>query len=163
MIKNIIILFSFIVLVISGCNQIDQQEKSNTASLSEIELTEELRQVVFNIWEDARNSNIDQLKSAHLNSSKFSKFGPRIAERQNVDQTNISETEHFLSIRDAILEIEDLKIDLFDNVGIVTFYNIYSFTKDENEISGKGRVTLVFLRTDNGWKIVHEHSSSYGL
>lgn len=150
-----------IALVIMSCNQIDKSTNSNVASLSDAEMEKELRQVVMKVWEDANNSNIPELKSAHLNSPKFSKFGPRITERQDVEQTNKSETEHFLSIKDAKLVIEDLKIDIFDKVGIATFYNNYSFIKNDNRVQGKGRVTLAFLRTEEGWKIIHEHSSPF--
>jgi ketosteroid isomerase-like protein len=158
--KNFLSIFSFALLLIS-CNEIETSTHSNDTAVRDVELEKELRPVVFKVWEDANNSNISALKSAHLNSLKFSKFGPRIAERQDVGQTNKSETEHFLSIRDANLVIEDLKIDIFDKVGVATFYNNYSFIKNNAKIKGKGRVTLVFVRTEEGWKIVHEHSSPF--
>ncbi len=158
--KNFLTIFS-IVLVITSCDQIDKPTNSNVAPLSDAETEKELRQVVLKVWEDANNSNIPDLKSAHLNSPKFSKFGPRIAERQDVEQANKTETDHYLLIKDANLVMEDLKIDVFDNVGIVTFYNNYSFTKNDNGVQGKGRVTLAFLRTEEGWKIIHEHSSPF--
>ncbi len=147
--------------MIIGCNQTNKSSNSNIASISDTELEKELQQTVMKVWEDANNSNIPELKSAHLYSPKFSKFGPRIAERQDVEQTIKSETEHFLSIKEANLIIEDLKIDIFDDVGIATFYNNFSFIKNDNRVQGKGRVTLAFLRTEEGWKIIHEHSSPF--
>lgn len=125
------------------------------------ELSEELKLVVLDVWNDANNRNIESLKSAHFNSPRFSKFGPRVSERQNVDETNSSESEHFSSIKDVDLKIDDLKIDIFDNVGVITFYNNYSFIKNSKSVNGKRRVTLVFYNTHDGWKIVHEHSSSF--
>ncbi|MDP6433548.1 MAG: hypothetical protein QGI15_04430 [Candidatus Scalindua sp.] len=77
------------------------------------ELSEELKLVVLDVWNDANNRNIESLKSAHFNSPRFSKFGPRVSERQNVDETNSSESEHFSSIKDVDLKIDDLKIDIF--------------------------------------------------
>ena len=62
-----------------SCNQIDKPTNSKVASISDAEMEKELRQVVLKVWEDANNSNIPDLKSAHLNSPKFSKFGPIIA------------------------------------------------------------------------------------
>ncbi len=158
--KNLISIF-LIALVSISCNQSNKSTNSTIASISDAEMEKELRQEVLKVWEDANNSNIPDLKSAHLNSSKFSKFGPRIAERQDVEQTNKTETTHFLSIKDVNLVIEDLKIDIFDKVGIATFYNNYSFIKNDNRVQGKGRVTLAFLRTKDGWKIIHEHSSPF--
>ena len=97
------------------------------------ELSEELKLVVLDVWNDANNRDIESLKSAHFNSPRFSKFGPRVSERQNVDETNSSESEHFSSIKDVDLKIDDLKIDIFDNVGVITFYNNYSFIKIANQ------------------------------
>ncbi|MDP7666398.1 MAG: nuclear transport factor 2 family protein, partial [Candidatus Poseidoniia archaeon] len=111
------------------------------------ELSEELKLVVLDVWNDANNRDIESLKSAHFNSPRFSKFGPRVSERQNVDETNSSESEHFSSIKDVDLKIDDLKIDIFDNVGVITFYNNYSFIKNSKSVNGKGRVTLVFYNT----------------
>ena len=156
--KALLIIFSIFLLSMS-CNR--KQTESNDAAINESAMEKELHDAVIKVWEDANNSNIAELESAHLNSPKFSKFGPRIAERQNVESTKKSETEHFLSISDANLVIEDLKIDIFENVGIATFYNNYSFIKNDNRLHGKGRVTLVFLLTEDGWKIIHEHSSPF--
>ena len=134
------------LLLIVGC---DSSDKKSIEKLSE-----ELKLVVLDVWNDANNRDIEKLKSAHLNS-------PRVSERQNVDETNSSESEHFSSIKDVDLKMDDLKIDIFDNVGVVTFYNNYSFIKNSKSVNGKGRVTLVFYNTHDGWKIVHEHSSSF--
>ena len=103
----------------------------------------------------------EELRAIHLDSPKFSKFGPRIAERQDVKSTNETETEHFLSMRDASFELEDIKVDIFGDIAVTTFYNNYSFIKNKIRVQGKGRVTLVFLNTEAGWKIVHEHSSPF--
>lgn len=147
--------------LVMSCNNIRDSANPTVTSISESEKANELTEVVKKVWEDANNSNIPELKSVHFDSPKFSKFGPRASERQNVESTNKSETEHFRLIEDVKLVIEDLKIDIFDKVGIVTFYNNYSFIKNDNKIRGKGRVTLVFLRTEDGWKIIHEHSSPF--
>ena len=65
------------------------------------------------------------------------------------------------AISEANLVVEDLKVDIFDKVGIATFYNNYAFIKHGNPVQGKGRVTLAFLLTQEGWKIIHEHSSPF--
>jgi ketosteroid isomerase-like protein len=78
-----------------------------------------------------------------------------------VKSTNETESEHVLSISDASFDLEDIKIDLFEDIAVTTFYNNYLFTKNNVRVQGKGRVTLVFLNTEEGWKIVHEHSSPF--
>jgi len=121
----------------------------------------QLKELVERIWVDAVEGNLEALSEIHLDSPKFSKFGPRISTRQDVKSTNINEAEHFLSIQDASFKLEDIKVDIFGEVAVTTFYNNYSFIKNEIPIKGKARVTLVFISTEKGWKIVHEHSSPF--
>ena len=154
--KKIIYLLVAILSLVS-C----KKEHQDSNSHSDKESVEELTKTVYEIWQDANDRNREKLKSAHFNDPKFSKFGPRIPKRQNVEETNNSETEHFTAISNAVLKIEDLKVDIFNDVGIATFYNNFSFEKNKQNLSGKGRVTLVFLKTTKGWKIIHEHSSPF--
>jgi len=143
-----------ILIVTTGCQQ--PEEATDTSKTEE-----ELRTVIKKIWADAVAGDLESLSAIHFDSPKFSKFGPRIAKRQDVKSTNETETEHVLSISDASFELDDIKVDIFGDVAVTTFYNNYSFTKNNIRTEGKGRVTLVFLKTEKGWKIVHEHSSPF--
>jgi len=156
---NLLAILSFIFVAIS-CQQTRESTDSSSSAAS-LEVEKELRGVVMKIWEDAVNGDTSALKAVHLNSPKFTKFGPRIAERQDVESTIKTETEHFSSLTDPNFEVEDLKVDVFGDVAVTTFYNSYSFIKNNIRVKGKGRVTLVFLRTEEGWKIIHEHSSPF--
>lgn len=119
----------------------------------------ELREAVESIAADIETNNIQGLQSLHLDSEKFSKFGPRRFERQGVTSTNESEAAFFSSISDADYQVEDLKIDVFGNVGVVTYYPHVSFIRQNEEVTVSGRQTLVFVRTADGWMIVHEHGT----
>ena len=57
-----------------------------------------------------------------MNSEKFTKFGPRRFKRQDVISTNQSEAAHFGSISNFEQDIKDLKIDVFGDIGIATYY-----------------------------------------
>jgi len=119
----------------------------------------EIREVIKSIVKDAETANIEGLKEAHFMSDKFSKFGPRSFDRQNVKNTNESEAAFFSSISNFKQEARDLKIDVFDDIAIATYYPYVSFIQDGVEQKGSGRQTIVFLKTKNGWKIVHEHGT----
>ena len=119
----------------------------------------ELREVVNSIVKDVETANIEGLKSIHLISDKFTKFGPRSFNRQDVASTNKSEAEFFGSVSNFKQEIKDLKIDVFGEIGIATYYTHVSFVQEGEKKTGSGRQTLVFLKTANGWKIVHEHGT----
>ncbi len=119
----------------------------------------ELRNAVESIADDIVKGNIEGLQAMHLESDKFTKFGPRSFDRQDVTSTNKSEAAFFSSVSNVIYEIKDLKIDVFGDIGIVTYYPKVSFVKDGEEKRVAGRQTLVFLKTNAGWKIVHEHGT----
>jgi hypothetical protein len=119
----------------------------------------EICEVIKSIVKDAETENIEGLKAAHLVSEKFTKFGPRSFDRQDVTSTNNSEEAFFGSITNYKQEIKDLKIDVFGDIGIATYYPYVSFVQDGEAKNGSGRQTLVFLNTENGWKIIHEHGT----
>jgi ketosteroid isomerase-like protein len=119
----------------------------------------ELREVIESLANDVMTPNIQRLKDMHLESEKFTKFGPRSFERQDVMSTNESEAAFFGSVSNMNYEVKELKIDVFGDIGIVTYYPHVRFVKDGEETRVTGRQTLVFLRTENGWKIVHEHGT----
>ena len=120
---------------------------------------EELKQVVQAIVRDAETSNLEGLKDIHLVSDKFTKFGPRSFERQSVEETNASELAFFGTVSEYKEDVSDLKIDVFGDVGIATYYRQVSFIENEEQKNASLRQTLVFLKTDDGWKIVHEHGN----
>ena len=120
---------------------------------------EELRLVLEKIYHDARTAELAALRAGHLNSAKFTKFGPRSFERQNFQQCNETEADFVTSIQDAEFDLQDIKIDVFGDVAIATYYPQASFKKDGEVIQASGRQTLVFLNTADGWKIVHEHGT----
>ena len=119
----------------------------------------ELREVVMSITNDVMATNIEGLQAIHLDSDKFAKFGPRSFNRQDVTSTNESEAAFFGSISNVDYEVNELKIDVFGDVGVVTYYPQVAFVRDGQEERVSGRQTLVLLKTDDGWKIVHEHGT----
>lgn len=119
----------------------------------------ELREVIMSIVKDTETANLEGLKAIHLVSDKFSKFGPRSFDRQDVESTDESESAFFGSISNFRQEVKDLKIDVFGDIGVVTYYPHVSFEQDGEEKKGSGRQTLVFLKTAEGWKIIHEHGT----
>ena len=120
----------------------------------------ELREMVNSIASDAMTANIEGLKDMHLKSDKFTKFGPRSFDRQDVAATNESEATFFSSISGVEYEARDLKIDVFGDFGVVTYYPHVSFVRDGTRRVVNGRQTFVFLKTVNGWKLVHEHGTA---
>lgn len=151
-------LVSVFLLLVSCTSERRQQQDLINDPFPEAQA--ELREVVESIANDVMTANIEGLQAIHLDSDKFTKFGPRSFDRQDVASTNQSESTFFSSVSDMNYEIKELKIDVFGEIGVVTYYPHVSFVKDGEEQEASGRQTLVFLKTVNGWKIVHEHGTT---
>jgi hypothetical protein len=157
-IARILIALLYIILTLIAC----KENKSSNRNLTNNHFPKaqtEIREAVKSIVKDAETANIDGLKAAHLISNKFTKFGPRNFDRQDLESTNISEAAFFRSISNFKQEVKDLKIDVFGDIGIATYYPHVSFEQNGETKQASGRQTLVFLKTKVGWKIVHEHGT----
>ena len=89
----------------------------------------EIRKAINAIVMDAESANAEGLKAIHLVSDKFTKFGPRNFNRQDLAQTNASEEKFFTSISNYKQEVKDLKIDVFGDVAVATYYPYVSFVQ----------------------------------
>lgn len=145
-----------LILSLSSCERHTERDLINDKFP---EAQDEIRKVIKSIVKDAETANIEGLKATHLVNEKFTKFGPRSFDRQDVTSNNNSEETFFGSITHYKQEIKDLKIDVFDDIAIATYYPYVSFVQDGEAKSGSGRQTLVLLKTENGWKIIHEHGT----
>ena len=85
---------------------------------------------------------------------------PRVLERQGFADMIADEIKAVSAAQDLSIEFRDLKIDVFGDVAIATSYPLFTF-KDPDGKPGvrEARMTLVWVKTPDGWKIVHEHSS----
>ncbi len=119
----------------------------------------QLREVLKTIIRGAQSANAVGLREGHLISDKFTKFGGRLYERLNFEQTVAGETANITTGQDFTYEVKDLKIDVFDDVAIMTYYGHVTRMVDGEPVQYSFRQTLAFLNTRDGWKIIHEHQS----
>ena len=156
--KKLIPIFTLLLLVTASCSETINEQRDIIKNQFP-EKQRELIELVNTIVRDAETANLDGLKDIHLVSDKFTKFGPRSFERQNVQQTNESELAFFGRVTNYKEEVKDLKIDVFGEVGIATYYREVSAEQDGEVSSAELRQTLVFVDTEDGWKLVHEHGN----
>lgn len=128
----------------------------------------EVEAVVRGFFETGKNKELTALADFHSSRDSFTKFDENPPyTRQTSDEAFVYEQAAFANISDYRYEIDDLRIDLFGDSAIATFYvayggmfvNDYSF--EGSPVSGKARVTMVLVRTSRGWRIAHEHFSKY--
>ncbi len=124
--------------------------------------------MVIGFFEAGKNKDLGALGGFHSSRDSFSKFDenpPYI--RQNSEEAFVYEQAAFANISDYSYQIEDLRIDLFGDAAVSTFYltykgmfvNDYSF--EGSPVGSRARVTMVLSRTGQGWKIAHEHLSRF--
>jgi ketosteroid isomerase-like protein len=128
----------------------------------------DVESIVRAFFEAGRNKDLASLADFHASREYFTKFDENPPyTRQNSDDAFMHEQAAFANISDYSYSIDDLRVDLFQDVAVATFYltykgmfvNDYSF--EGSPVGSKSRVTMLLLRTDHGWKITHEHLSRF--
>jgi len=128
----------------------------------------EIASVIFGFFEAGKNKDFAALGGFHSSRDSFTKFDENPPyTRQNSDQAFVYEQSAFANISDYSYVIGDLRIDLFGDIAVSTFYltykgmfvNDYSF--EGSPVGSRARVTMVLAKTGQGWKIAHEHFSRF--
>ena len=146
--------FALVTMQLVGCASTPRHD---LAHYPFPEAQEEVRSALQGVFHDGKTANVEGLRARHLHSDKFTKFGTRKFERQTIEFCDKSEAGFVTKIQEPQWEAKDLKIDVFGEVAIATFYFHSSFKVHGELKRGLGRQTIVFLQTADGWKIAHEH------
>jgi ketosteroid isomerase-like protein len=146
---------AMLVCLLSGCasaptNKITEDYPDERARI-ERRLSE--------ILDAAEKKDLERLDSYHFYGPKFTKFGTPAG---RLDATMARQDEHqgLSRISDLSMRAENLKIDVFGDVGVATFIMHSDFKAGTNTFHQKARSTLVFVNDGGFWKITHEHFSS---
>ena len=104
----------------------------------------------------AENKDFHRLDSYHLYGPKFTKFSGSSSQRLDAAAGRTGEHVGLGATKGLKMRTDDLKIDVFRNVGIATFILNYSFDSGGQVVQRKERSTLVFVKDAGAWKITHE-------
>ena len=135
---------------------------------SQEEERKEVASVIFAFFEAGKNKELAELGRFHEAHNLFTKFDENPPyTRQNSQDAFVHEQAAFANISDYQYSVDDLRIDLLGTVAIATFYltykgmfvNDYSF--EGSPVGSRARVTMVLSRSEDGWRIVHEHLSRF--
>ena len=117
-------------------------------------------------FDAGRNKDLGALASFHAPGDQFTKFDENPPyTRQNSEEAFVYEQAAFANISDYTYSIDDLRIDLFGDVAIATFYLSYSgmfvndYSFEGSPVRAKTRATMALVRSSKGWRMVHEHLS----
>jgi ketosteroid isomerase-like protein len=162
--KMTFVLIMIFGIVITGCKQKEQKieveevkidlvnDEFSEAKIEVMALMDELKQSI-------NDGDVDKIISFHAYGPKFTEFKggeKRVGSKENEEYErglfrNISEVVKF--------NYDDLKIAVYDNVANVTFHSDFHFKFGEDEVAVNDQITLLMVKTENGWKCVHEHHS----
>jgi ketosteroid isomerase-like protein len=158
-----LICFMVICFLMAGCQQrmaSDEANEQNPDLINDTfpEAQAEIQEVLDGTVQSLNDRDADKLISYHAYGPKFTEFKDGLP-RGGSEANEKGERDLVAAISGWDSELNDLKINVFGEVAVVTYHAdfrpiIGGETKQLNY-----QVTLVLVNTDLGWKITHEHFS----
>jgi hypothetical protein len=107
-----------------------------------------------------KKANVDEVTSVYLNSPRLVLFNNNGTVTRGWDQLRANRQASYPNVKDVKLDIKDKRITMLGRDGaVVTCLWTQSQTVKGVPETGSGRMTLVFQREGNTWKVVHLHTS----
>ena len=151
-------------LLIIGCNQIDQKVKVEEVKTDIIndefsEAKQEVIETFVGIAQSIKDGDIDKLISYHAYGPKFTEF--KNGEPRNGSEANEThERNVFGSVTEVVkFDAKDLQIAVYGDVANLTFHSDFQLKFGEDLVVVNDQISLLFAKTNNGWKMVAEHHS----
>ena len=123
------------------------------------ESKEAIVKTMDSIVQAIKDSDIERLISFHAYGPKFTEF--KNGEPRNDGAANEEfERNVFGSVTEVVkFEMDDLKVDVYGDVANVTLHSDFHLMFEEDLAVVNDQISLLFVNTENGWRIVHEHHS----
>jgi ketosteroid isomerase-like protein len=151
-------------IVITSCKQKEEKVEVEEVKIDLIndefpEAKQEVMETYEAIVQSIKEGDIDKLISLHAYSPKFTEF--KNGELRNGGEANETyERNIFSSVTEVVkFDSNDLKIAVYGDVANATFHSDFHFKFGEDLVVVNDQITLLFVKTENGWKLVHEHHS----
>jgi len=151
-----------IAITITGCDNDDDSNEIESVNLITEEFPEEKQEVMETFGAIAQSiidGDMDQLISFHA-------YGPKFTEFKNGEPRNggVANEEYERNVFGSITEVEDfgaddLKIAVYGDVAVLTFHSDFRLWFGADLAIINDQITLIFVETADGWKMVHEHHS----
>ena len=151
-------------IIMTGCTQKEQKTETKVVKIDLVndefpEAKQEVMETFGAIAQSIMDGDIDKLISFHAYSPKFTEF--KNGEPRNGGEANEAhERNVFGSVTEVVkFDAKDLQIAVYGDVANVTFHSDFHLMFGENLVVVNDQITLLFVKTDDGWKLVHEHHS----
>ena len=151
-------------VLMTGCKQEEQKKKIEEVKIDLIndefpEAKQEIMETYNTIAQILKEGDMDKLIALHAYSPKFTEF--KDGELRNDGEANEAyERKVFSNVTEVVkFDSKDMKIAVYGDVANVTFHSDFHLKFGEDLVIVNDQITLLFVKTDAGWKIVHEHHS----
>lgn len=162
--KNSLILFLFFGIIFIGCKQKEEVQEVQEVKIDLVndefpEAKQEVMDTFGAVAQSIKDGDIDKLISFHAYGPKFTEF--KNGEPRNGGEANEAhERSVFGSVTEVVkFDAKDLQVAVYGDVANVTFHSDFHLKFDEDLVIVNDQITLLFVKTDDGWKMVHEHHS----
>ena len=156
---TLITLFGFMLL---NCNNddsdIDPTRNSKEWYVAEFpEAKAEVEATFMAVLQSLKDGDIDKLISFHAYGPKFTEF--KNGEPRNGGEENEAyERQVFGAVTEVVkLEANNLLVAAYGEVANLTFHSDFHLKFGEDLVIVNDQITLLFVKTNDGWKMVHEH------
>ena len=123
------------------------------------EAQQEVAETMGAIVQSIKDGDVDKLISFHAYSPKFTEFKngePRVGSAANEKH----ERNVFGSVSEVVkFDAKDMKIAVYGDVANVTFHSDFHLKFGKDSVYVNDQISLLFAKTSDGWKLVHEHHS----
>jgi ketosteroid isomerase-like protein len=146
-------------ILITACNQNKVESKVDLINDEFPEAKAEIMKTFGEMGKSIKEGDIDKLISFHAYSPKFTEF--KNGEPRNDGAANEAyERKLFGSVTEVVkFDAKDLQIAVYGDVANVTFHSDFQLKFGEDLVTVNDQITLLFVKTNEGWKMVHEHHS----
>ena len=123
------------------------------------EAKQEVMETFGAIAQSIKEGDMDGLIAFHAYGPKFTEF--KNGEPRNGGEENEAfERNIFGSVTEVVkLDAKDLQIAVYGDVANMTFHSDFHLKFGEDLVVVNNQISLLFVKTKDGWKIVHEHHS----
>lgn len=153
-------LLIFTGIVLTGFTKTIEAESDTDLINNEFpEAKQEVLETFGAIAQSIKDGDMDKLISFHAYSPKFTEF--KNGEPRNGGAANEAhERNVFGSVTEVVkFDANDLKIAVYGEVANLTFHSDFQLKFGEDLVMVNDQITLLFVNTTDGWKMVHEHHS----
>lgn len=157
--KMTLIMILILGIIIMGFKLKGQKMEIDLIHTEFPEAEKEVLETFGAIAQSIKDGDMDKLISFHAYSPKFTEF--KNGEPRNGDVANEAhERRVFGSVTEVVkFDANDLKIAVYGVVANLTFHSDFHLKFGDDLVIVNDQITLLFVKTNGEWKMVHEHHS----